>query len=76
MKNKYQGCFVGIQCVNGTCPRSLAFENDKRDDDALCTYEGDKKLKCKDCAFFVWSECKDCYFYGEKECPEYENKNN
>ena len=62
-------CFMTIECINGNCPRSLAYANDTRDDDALGAYANFKKLKCKDCHYNT-GDCKDCSWYQTEYCIE------
>ena len=63
---KYE-CFCGPECVNGSCPRALAYEHQRRDDDMLMQYEGMEKLKCKDCVYNA-HDCKKCIFYDLGHC--------
>lgn len=71
MKNKK--CFCGIHCVNGSCPRALAHENDTRDDDSLEMYREYKNLSCSKCVYNT-DKCEDCAFFNNQNCELNKNK--
>ena len=71
MKNNKESknCFLGIHCIDGSCPKALANEHNNRDDDTLLSYEGMENLKCRDC-YYHYDDCSNCYFYQTKMCEK------
>lgn len=55
-----KSCFVGIECVDGSCPIANA--------DIYAEYGMDVIRSCEDC--FVSGKCEDCYFFGTDICVE------
>lgn len=50
--------YVGVTCVDGSCPKTLAQE---------CPESGMGAIKdCDDCPFY--KECEDCAFYATEHC--------
>lgn len=51
-------CYVGVACVNGSCPKALVDEYAERGMDIV--------RSCKDCIFY--EECRDCALAGTEYC--------
>lgn len=50
--------YVGVACVNGTCPKANRDEYDERCMDVISN--------CKDC--FYYEGCIDCVLYHTEQC--------
>ena len=55
MKCKLCSDYVGVACVNGSCPNALLYDEPQLYADIYGTY---KETKCKDCSYN--EQCKDC----------------
>lgn len=55
--------YVGVACVDGTCPKANADEYAERCMDVIAN--------CKDC--FYYKGCEDCALYGTEYCPNKDN---
>ncbi len=49
--------YVGVTCVNGTCPNALAEEYPEY---------GYEKVSCEECGFY--KGCNDCIFFDGLSC--------
>ena len=59
MKNeKYCKKYVGVMCVNGTCPITLANEHPE--------IYGNDNFTCEDC--YACKGCEDCMFMSDEGC--------
>ncbi len=47
--------YVGVSCIDGTCPRANAEEYFERDMDVV--------KNCNECHYY--KGCEDCYFFSE-----------
>lgn len=52
-------CFLGVTCIDGNCPMSLADEYQERGMDVI--------MDCSDC-YVSLGKCEDCYFYETEYC--------
>lgn len=53
--------YVGVHCVDGSCPKANAEEYAERDMDVI--------KSCKECIFY--SGCDDCCFYETEYCVKW-----
>ncbi len=58
-KNKICGDYVGVACVDGSCPIANA--------DTYAEYGMDAIRRCEDC--FMRKGCEDCALYDTDLCP-------
>ena len=56
--------YVGVSCVDGTCPRANAEKYAERCMDAISN--------CDDC--FYYKGCEDCALNGTEYCDKNDNK--
>lgn len=57
--------YVGVSCVDGTCPIANMEEYEERCMDVL--------KKCKDC--WLYKGCEDCALYGTEHCEKVGEQN-
>lgn len=57
--------YVGVACVDGTCPKALRDEYEERCMDVV--------YKCKDC--WLYKGCEDCALAGTEHCEKAGGKN-
>ena len=54
--------YVGVACVDGSCPMAKAEEYEERCMDVV--------TNCNECHYY--EGCDDCYFYGTDYCEDYQ----
>lgn len=64
MKPEYCPDYVGVACVDGTCPIANREEYAMRDMPVFSS--------CRNC--FYYEGCKDCMFSDTDDCKEMRNK--
>lgn len=52
--------YVGVACVDGSCPKALKEDYERCDMDVISD--------CEDC--FYYKGCEDCCFNGSEYCHE------
>ena len=57
--------YVGVSCVDGSCPIANAEEREEREERCM-----DVIRKCKDC--WMYKGCEDCGLNGTEYCEETE----
>lgn len=58
MVDKNLSCYVGLRCIDGTCPMAWAEEYEERGMDVV--------RSCRDCPEIP--SCASCYFQGDDTC--------
>ncbi len=60
MNERYCTRYVGVTCIDGSCPIALRDEYIERGYDII--------KSCKECPYY--KGCEDSYFHGKEECVE------
>lgn len=59
-KNKICKSYVGLACIDGTCPMA---KQDEYEEHCIPVVRS-----CKECHFYIG--CEDCYFQGTEKCEK------